>query len=68
MSPITAVPSHRRNSIHAGKSTCVAPHSRHRPRRGRASATAGFRPASASGLRPASRPRAANTARSTAQP
>ena len=35
MSPITAVPSHRRASIHAGSSTCVTPHEPHRARRGR---------------------------------
>ena len=34
MSPITAVPSHRRASSHAGRSTCVAPHAEHRARRG----------------------------------
>jgi hypothetical protein len=35
MSPITAVPSHRRASSHAGRRTCVAPHEEHRARRGR---------------------------------
>ena len=35
MSPITAVPSHRRASTHAGSSTCVTPHEPHRARRGR---------------------------------
>ena len=35
MSPITAVPSHRRDSSHAGRRTCVAPHEEHRARRGR---------------------------------
>ena len=35
MSPITPVPSHRRDSSHAGSSTCVAPHDPHRARRGR---------------------------------
>ena len=68
MSPITAVESHRRDSSRAGSSTCVAPHDLHRPRRGRASATAGSRPASTSGSRPGSRPRASNTARKAAQP
>ena len=34
MSPITAVPSHRRASSHAGRSTCVVPHEEHRARRG----------------------------------
>ena len=35
MSPITAVPSHRRASSHAGRRTCVDPHEEHRARRGR---------------------------------
>src|SRR5262249_39795269 len=35
MSPITAVPSHRRASTHAGRRTCVTPHRPHRARRGR---------------------------------
>jgi hypothetical protein len=35
MSPITAVPSHRRASSHAGRRTCVVPHEEHRARRGR---------------------------------
>lgn len=35
MSPITEVPSHRRESSHAGRRTCVAPHETHRARRGR---------------------------------
>src|SRR5216683_912820 len=43
MSPITAVPSHRRASTHAGSSTCVTPHEPHRARRGRT--LTGTRPA-----------------------
>ncbi|MGH3123643.1 MAG: hypothetical protein ACRDND_21860 [Streptosporangiaceae bacterium] len=34
MSPITAVPSQRRTSSHAGRRTCVTPHAEHRARRG----------------------------------
>ena len=41
--PITAVPSHRRDSSHAGRRTCVAPHEEHRARRGRTDT--GSRPA-----------------------
>ena len=43
MSPITAVPSHRRASTHAGRRTCVARHEPHRARRGRT--LTGTRPA-----------------------
>ena len=43
MSPITGVPSHRRDSSHAGSRTCVAPHAAHRARRGRTAT--GNRPA-----------------------
>ena len=43
ISPITAVPSHRRDSSHAGRRTCVAPHEEHRARRGRT--LTGIRPA-----------------------
>ena len=35
MSPITSVPSHRRESSHAGRRTCVTPHEPHLARRGR---------------------------------
>jgi hypothetical protein len=43
MSPITAVPSHRRDSSHAGRRTCVARQDPHRARRGRTAT--GNRPA-----------------------
>ena len=43
MSPITAVPSHRRASTHAGRRTCVARHEPHRALRGRT--LTGTRPA-----------------------
>ena len=43
ISPITAVPSHRRASSHAGRRTCVAPQQAHRARRGRTAT--GNRPA-----------------------
>ena len=51
MSPITAVPSHRRASSHAGSSTCVTPHDAHRARRGRTAT--GTRPAVNTGRRTA---------------
>jgi hypothetical protein len=43
MSPTTAVASHRRDSSHAGRRTCVAPHEPQRARRGRTAT--GNRPA-----------------------
>ena len=49
MSPITAVPSHRRASSHAGSSTCVTPQPAHRARRGRTAT--GTRPAVNTGRR-----------------
>ncbi len=43
ISPITETPSHRRDSSHAGRRTCVAPQEPHRARRGRTAT--GNRPA-----------------------
>jgi len=51
MSPITAVPSHRRESSYVGSSTCVTPHEAHRARRGRTAT--GIRPAPKTGRRAA---------------
>ena len=61
MSPITAVPSQRRASSHAGSSTCVTPQDAHRARRGRIAT--GTRPAvnPAAGPRDRARPAAPRT-------